>query len=78
MKDLTESLEELDRQLKTVSEETLREAGKLGVDLARSTTLFNHGTKFEEGIKFYQNSAYEGEVVSEAPYSEYLECWFWV
>ena len=61
------------KQLEEVCEATLIEAGNLAVDIARSTTLFHHGNAFDEGIKFIQHNKYQGTVVSEASYSEWLE-----
>jgi hypothetical protein len=73
MKNLVDGILELEKQLMQVSEATLNEAGKLGVETIRATDLFRHGANFDNQVVFYAHNQFEGEVVSEAPYSEYLE-----
>lgn len=73
MKTLTDELITLEKQLEQVSRETLHDAGNKGVEEARNTRLFKHGNTFEQAIQFTAHTPYEGEVVSGAEYSQYLE-----
>jgi hypothetical protein len=73
MSSFEKDLAAIEKAIEKAAHNTLVKAGELGVKEAQETSLFHHGNKFEEGIKFIPQSEYSGEVISEAEYSEYLE-----
>lgn len=73
MKNLVQSLQELERELEKVSQHTLHRAGELGEEAARKTDLFKHGDNFEQQIQFQSAGSFQGTVESGAEYSHYLE-----
>jgi hypothetical protein len=62
MKNIHDILLEYLPELDEVVEKTLEIAGKRGVEIARSTTLFNHGDSFNAAITYTQLTSHSGLV----------------
>ncbi len=73
MKLLHQELAVLSNLIVNAAHQTLLDAGKLGEDTARNTTLFKNNGALRDATNFHPVSQFSGFVLADKSYAQYLE-----